>query len=737
MSSWGDLARFGADTGVDCPAQALHWSTAEVHTMRSLISFLILSGCAVETDSIPMPELEMDASAKSCINPQVYFRDMDGDGVGNHKVGRLSCVPVAGYSLRFGDCADRDATRFPGAVEICDGVDQDCDRRVDDDAIDAATWYADGDEDGYGDATVSAVACRAPDGMVADNTDCADNSAQISPGSPEFCDNLDNDCDDAVDDDPVDANNWYKDQDGDGYGLAGLAFVGCTAPDGFTTKEGDCDDSNADTHPMADELCDRLDNNCDGDLDENVVDGITWYPDIDGDGAGDANSPKQSCEAPPDSALEGTDCDDQNALIYPEMVELCDQQDNNCNGTTDEAAVDALPIYLDDDGDGFGDAMAVAYSCSIDAGYVANAFDCNDADPLVPLYVDAAGQDGAAGTLDDPLSRIQDAVDQQAACIMVGPGRFYENLYLESYNGAILSSTGSADTIVQGNGSGPVVRVRDSNVQLDGFTIQGGGPDDWTFVVGQAGCWAMQAGLGGGIHAEYSILNLADLVIRENDVRTGSSGDPNCSEVSISSGGGLYAESSQLEVNMVLFQDNRAEQTASMELIDSDLQGSRLGILGTGGNVYGEVDVTLNGGTFNLSNFLMLGTAHDALIANAELSLSQVTLGGYELALHTERPATLTQAILMSNGTALSGAWTVSYSDLYDNGESGLDEATVGAGMLSADPLLVQWTPDRDSSNDNFSLAYGSPAMDAGRPGVFDVDGSPADLGALGGPQGW
>lgn len=488
---------------------------------------------------------------------------------------------------------------------------------------------------------------------------------------------------------------------------------------------------------MADELCDRMDNNCDGNLDENVVDGVIWYPDIDGDGAGDAGGAKQTCEVPPEGRFEGTDCDDQNAMVYPEMVELCDQVDNNCNGTVDEEAVDGQPIYADADGDGFGDPMRTASSCGILPGFVGNAFDCNDVDPAVPLYVDSSGQDGAAGTLDAPLAHIQEAIDLQATCIIVGTGTFYETLYVESYTGAILSAQGASLTTLQGSGSGPVLRVADSEVELDGFTIQGGGPEDWTFLVGGDACTARQQGMGGGIHAERSNLTLADLVIRENDVRPGSSGDPNCTDEWVSTGGGIYAEDSELLVEMVLFQDNRAEQVASLDMVDSDLEGSRLGILGTGGSVYGVVDVSVSGGSFNLNNFLALGTAEAALTADAELSLSQVTVGGYAVGLDTTRPATLSNAILLSNGTALSGAWAVSYTDLYGNEEDGLTEATVGAGMLSAEPRLVQWTPDRDSSNDNFSLAYGSPAIDSGTPGVFDVDGSPSDLGALGGPQGW
>ncbi len=78
------------------------------------------------------------------------------------------------------DCDDQDPAVFPGAEERCDGVDNDCDGEVDEDASDAASWYADADGDGYGDAEVSTRACQAPSGYAADATDCDDGDAAVN-----------------------------------------------------------------------------------------------------------------------------------------------------------------------------------------------------------------------------------------------------------------------------------------------------------------------------------------------------------------------------------------------------------------------------------------------------------------------------------------------------------------------------------------------------------------------------
>ena len=90
-----------------------------------------------------------------------------------------------------------------------------------------STWYADADGDGYGVAATEQDACDQPTGWVSSGDDCDDTRASVYPGAVEYCNGVDDDCDDTVDDNPADGSTWNVDADGDGYGAPMLA---CESP---------------------------------------------------------------------------------------------------------------------------------------------------------------------------------------------------------------------------------------------------------------------------------------------------------------------------------------------------------------------------------------------------------------------------------------------------------------------------------------------------------------------------
>ncbi|MCB9798062.1 MAG: putative metal-binding motif-containing protein, partial [Alphaproteobacteria bacterium] len=126
----------------------------------------------------------------------------------------------------------------------------------------------------YGDASSPSAACEAPSGTVSDDSDCDDSDAAVNPAATEVCDGIDNDCDGSTDpSSSADASTWYADSDGDGYGDPNSATAACTQPSGTTTDTQDCDDSDAAVNPGALEVCDSVDNDCDGSTDDS---GAWW-----------------------------------------------------------------------------------------------------------------------------------------------------------------------------------------------------------------------------------------------------------------------------------------------------------------------------------------------------------------------------------------------------------------------------------------------------------------------------
>lgn len=145
------------------------------------------------------------------------------------------------------DCDDGDPAVHPGAAEICDHVDQDCDTAIDEDATDPTTWYDDDDGDGYGDPDHSTLACDAPSDTTIDDSDCDDSDGGVHPGAAEACDGTDQDCDGHTDEGVL--TTYYWDDDGDGYGGSDKTTEDCSAPSGYVATSTDCYDQNADVNP--------------------------------------------------------------------------------------------------------------------------------------------------------------------------------------------------------------------------------------------------------------------------------------------------------------------------------------------------------------------------------------------------------------------------------------------------------------------------------------------------------
>lgn len=172
-----------------------------------------------------------------------WYADQDGDGYGAGE-GVETCVAPTGHVAAAGDCDDADAAIRPGATELCDGLDNDCDGQVDPaTAADALTCFRDGDGDTFGTAEQFYSSCACNEGYVLDATDCDDSDGAVYPGAAEtWYDGVDSDC----------LGGDDNDADGDGFAWDGLGGE-------------DCDDTDPTLHPDAVDHCGNgIDDNCDG-----------------------------------------------------------------------------------------------------------------------------------------------------------------------------------------------------------------------------------------------------------------------------------------------------------------------------------------------------------------------------------------------------------------------------------------------------------------------------------------
>ena len=214
------------------------------------------------------------------------------------------------------------------------------------------------------------------DGYLSDE-DCDDTNATVNPSASEVCDGIDNDCNGDVDDGVTE--QFYQDADNDGYGNPEASIEACESPDGYVPFSSDCDDGDASVFPGAEEECDGIDNDCSGEIDEDV--GEVYFVDRDQDGFGDDASTVLMCELSVGYAEVGGDCDDLNSTVSPDAIEECDGIDNDCDESVDEDVTSVY--YADQDMDGYGDPSVEVESCSRPPGTVENADDCDDEDGTI------------------------------------------------------------------------------------------------------------------------------------------------------------------------------------------------------------------------------------------------------------------------------------------------------------------------------------------------------------------
>jgi hypothetical protein len=739
------------------------------------------------------------------------------------------------------DCGPDSADIHPGAEEICDGIDNNCDGVIDEGVT--LVFYGDSDGDGYGSADLRVEACEATDTLLADNTDCDDTDPNSYPGAAEVCDGIDNNCDNLVDtDDPsVDlstAGTWYRDADHDGYGNPDASVESCDVPAGHVDNGDDCDDNSSDIHPN-----------------------LVWYGDLDGDGYGDDTYTLTQCETPDGFVRVGGDCDEYDVEVNPAAIEYCDEIDNNCDGDIDEdASVDALTWYQDDDDDQFGTATE-AIACYEPEGFTAETGDCDDADDTAypGAFENCDGVDNDCDTLVDftysvptdfgTIAAAIAAVDEgDSFCVEAGTHYTY-GLYTAKDVGIV--GEGSS-TIIDASGTQGLY-VDGATVELRNLTVTNAWSDtgavleadDATVLIDSVDVTSSGASgsyvYGGAFYTEDTELTVSNTTIDSFDADCqyylyGGIGyfggsTVNFTDVSVTNatidtsyylyGGLFYVYDTALSLSGFEATDNVSntyyrtygstfyiEDDTTLAVDDSEFStNTSLATVYSSGDLSGawyvsgsdiDVDVTntriadneliaaddnyayfyisyLYEGTVDLENVQLTGNTLGSQSSGfgygmfysyyGETSLTNVdivdndltSLGSLYGLFYRSYSADVT--VLNSNlvgnladnayaGVMYSsygnddgyGEFSMNYSNAYDNWASfaygydwydGGNEGDLAdfTGNIADDPLYT------DAANGDFTLGSGSPAIDAGSPDLLDTDGTTSDIGSFGGPN--
>jgi hypothetical protein len=335
-----------------------------------------------------LTEITGDSVDGNCDGEEDCFRDADNDGFRPNAVAITAsldpdCTDAfeAIASDPTGDCDDNEALTNPGATEIPgDSVDETCDG--------AEVCFRDADNDGFRPGAVLTTPSADTDCADAneatdlDSTaDCDDTTALRKPGVAEIAgDSLDQNCDGA--------ETCFRDADDDGFRPNGTDTTPSLDTDCADANEAvtadpitDCDDTRATANPLATELCNGLDDNCNTTVDDGLTAPNNTLQ------AGQCAGSKRRC------AGVGGFVDDYTSVAFYEATEAsCDTRDNDCDGTVDDGVT--LTFFQDSDSDGQGDAANTTAACTAPVGYVSNSTDCYDSSNTVFLGAPESIGDG-------------------------------------------------------------------------------------------------------------------------------------------------------------------------------------------------------------------------------------------------------------------------------------------------------------------------------------------------------
>ena len=537
--------------------------------------------------------------------------------------------------------------------------------------------------------------------------------------------------------------------------------------DGYT-DDVDCDDNDAAINPDADEICDGLDNDCDGDIDVDAIDASTWYSDSDGDGFGDADAVLSACEQPADAVVDNTDCDDSEATVYPGAEEFCDRIDNNCDDTVDYDG------WVPGD---YADLTTLA-AAAVTGHFCleAQVFSESGVNVTTTLHLQGSGVD-------------ETILDGAGVIFDTSVGLELSHLTVQGSTDALISHTGTGDTRLHdirfdspnlGPDNGSLVLAYTDDLYVENITVEDAtvalteiwyglfyGEDGDLFVDGLE-VWN---GDFSSTSSSYGTLyhNIGTAVVENYHVWDSQFdfsfvyGLLFCEE----DGGGDQTHRNQSATNNVvnaeafygaLSLDDVTDNTVIMENIS--LVGNAITITQ---DSYGLLGYLYNNGMTYIHNLVIAGNTIDGALDTESVLLGEL---GYQVDAQNWTVAhNVVTAASYGPMVTFYGDWTLRNLDFTNNGlgstfnegfwtdgtldvdyvhvsDDSVTNAFVDVGgevvpdtLLTDDPLYTD-DNDADPANWDLTLQGGSPLIDAGDPAILDTDGTVSDIGAYGGPLG-